>query len=91
MPALWRLFETEAKTSILHEAYETKIARIAQVFGGIELMPSAQPVRQDRANYAAALTEALNRIEELEQTVWEQNEELKFYRPAQKQSKSSAA
>jgi VanZ family protein len=91
MPALWRLFEQEAKTSILRDTYASKIARVAQVFGIIELMPRTQAPRVEPADYAGQLVVAHERIAELERTVQEQERELELFRHPNRRSKSSAS
>jgi hypothetical protein len=91
MPALWRLFEQEAKTSILRDTYASRIARVAQVFGIIELMPRMQARRAQAVDYADQLSAAHERITELERTVREQARELEFFRQPGRKSKSSAS
>jgi hypothetical protein len=89
MPALWKLFEQEAKSSILRDTYASKIARVGQVFGIIELMPRPQAPRADTVDYAGALSAARSRIAELERTVQEQARELEVLRQAGRGPKSS--
>ena len=89
MPALWKLFEQEAKTSILRDTYASKVARVAQVFGIVELMPRLQPLRQETADDTDRLSLALQRIAELEQTVREQERELNLFKQAERKPKSS--
>jgi VanZ family protein len=91
MPALWRLFEQEAKTSILRDTYASKIARVAQVFGIIELMPRMQAPRAETVDYAGQLSAAHEHIALLERTVQEQARELEIFRqPSSRKSKGSA-
>jgi hypothetical protein len=90
MPALWRLFEQEAKTSILRDTYASKIARVAQVFGIVELIPRTQPPRAEAVDYAGQLFAAHQRIAELERTVQAQEHELELFRQPGRKSKSSA-
>ncbi len=90
MPALWRLFEQEAKTSILRDTYASKIARVAQVFGIIELMPKTQALRPETVEYTDQLSAAHERIAELERTMQEQERELEIFRQPNRRPKSSA-
>jgi hypothetical protein len=89
MPALWKLFEEEAKTSILRDTYASKIARVAQVFGMIELIPRTQAPRPETVDYAGELSAARSRIAELERTVREQTRELEILRQPGRGPKSS--
>jgi VanZ family protein len=98
MPALWKLFEQEAKTSILRDTYATKVARVAQVFGIVELLPRLRHPHKEAAlnssaqppDYADQLSVALRRIAELEGMNREQERELDFFRHTDGKSGRSA-
>ena len=78
MPALWRLFEQEAKASALADTYASKVVRAARLFGAIELLPRRRAGVQENATDALAAAQL--RIAELERQVRALEAELDFYR-----------
>lgn len=78
MPALWRLFEQEAKASALADTYESKVVRAGRLFGSIELLPRRRATAAP--DPADALAAAQARIADLERQVRALEGELDFYR-----------